>query len=83
MEVYDTDKNTITMIIIVVVLLALFIAIPIIMCCYLGCCLSAGVKKDEQELLSTKNDTVNDKKESEKLEINNADDENQELLKKD
>ena len=47
MEIYDTDKNTITMIIIVVVLLVLFIAIPIIMCCYLGCCLSAGMKKDE------------------------------------
>ena len=47
MEIYDTDKNTITMIIIVVVLLVLFIAIPIIMCCYLGCCLSAGMNKDE------------------------------------
>ena len=64
MEMYDTDKNTITIIIIVAVLLVLFIAIPIIMCCYLGCCLSAGVRKDE-EALSTKNDTVNDKKEVE------------------
>ena len=75
MEMYDTDKNTITIVIIVAVLLVLFIAIPIIMCCYLGCCLAAGVRKDE-EALSTKNDTVNDKK-----EVDNVEDEKDKLLK--